>query len=291
MTVKKVSVLVTDLDNTLYDWFSMWYAGFRPMLDALVAKTGIPEEQLVREIKAVHEKRGTSEYAFLLQELPSILKDVPAEEVPARFDDVIHAYNSGRKHNLKLYEGVHETLTAIRAAGCIVVGYTESLGFYTLRRVINLGLDEVFDYLYSPPDHELPEGIRLEKIRKYGADQYALKHAVHRMTPAGEKKPNPDILRSIINDVGGSIENAAYVGDSLTKDVAMAQAIDVLDMWAKYGESYGREEYDLLRHVTHWTPQAVAAEKTTTAAEIRPTITLQERFGEILQHIEPIAKA
>lgn len=287
---KKITVFVTDLDNTLYDWFEMWHAGFRPMLDGLVAATGIAEEQLVTEIKAVHERRGTSEYAFLLQELPSLLKIAPAEEIPKKFDDVIHAHNSGRKHALHLYPGVLETLTRIKEAGCLIVGYTESLGFYTLRRVITLELDRFFDYLYSPPDHELPEGVQLEKIRHYGEDQYSLRHAQHRLTPDGEKKPNPDILRSIINDVGGAIESTAYVGDSLTKDVAMAQAINVLDMWAKYGESHKRAEYELLRRVTHWTPEAVAVEKAKTAAEVNPTIVLRESFSEVLEYVDPSRK-
>jgi phosphoglycolate phosphatase-like HAD superfamily hydrolase len=287
---KKITVLVTDLDNTLYDWFAMWYAGFRSMLDALVAETGISEDQLIGEIKAVHERRGTSEYAFLLQELPSLLKVAPAGEIPKRFDHVIHAYNSGRKHALELYPGVLETLTAIKRSGCLIVGYTESLGFYTLRRVITLELDGLFDYLYSPPDHELPEGTRIENIRRYSAGQYSLQHAQHRTTPEGEKKPNPHILGSLISEVGGTIENTAYVGDSLTKDVAMAQAINVFDMWAKYGESHKRAEYELLRRVTHWTPEAVAAEKAKTAEEVMPTTVLNEGFYEILDHVEPHKK-
>ena len=71
MNRKKVSVLITDLDNTLYDWFEVWYQSFRAMLTRLVKDSGVPEEALITEIKEIHERHGTSEYLMLLTELPS----------------------------------------------------------------------------------------------------------------------------------------------------------------------------------------------------------------------------
>jgi FMN phosphatase YigB (HAD superfamily) len=61
--------------------------------------------------------------------------------------------------------------------------------------------------------------------------------------------------------VGSSTGRCAYVGDSLFKDVAMAREVGVFDIHAKYGESQRREEYSLLRHVSHWTEADVQREK------------------------------
>ena len=69
---RDISVLVTDLDNTLFDWFDIWYTSFSAMLNEIVRISNIPIEVLEREIKTVHEKHGTSEYAFLIEELPSL---------------------------------------------------------------------------------------------------------------------------------------------------------------------------------------------------------------------------
>jgi phosphoglycolate phosphatase-like HAD superfamily hydrolase len=55
-----VSMLITDLDNTLWDWFEAWFRSFSAMLDRLSSKTGISKEQLENEIREVHQRHGTS---------------------------------------------------------------------------------------------------------------------------------------------------------------------------------------------------------------------------------------
>ena len=46
---KNVSVIITDLDNTLFDWFDIWYKSFNAMLSLLVNKSGIPQDKLEEE--------------------------------------------------------------------------------------------------------------------------------------------------------------------------------------------------------------------------------------------------
>jgi hypothetical protein len=51
------------------------------------------------------------------------------------------------------------------------------------------------------------------------------------------------------------------VGDSPTKDVAMAQDVGISDVYARYGRAQHTEAYDLLREVTHWSDADVEREK------------------------------
>jgi hypothetical protein len=44
-----VSLLITDLDNTLFDWFGIWHASFSAMLDKTVELSGVPREVLEAE--------------------------------------------------------------------------------------------------------------------------------------------------------------------------------------------------------------------------------------------------
>ena len=62
----RVSVIITDLDNTLFDWVEIWFQPFNAMLEKLVSSSGIPRQQLIDEIREVHQKHGSSEYAFLI---------------------------------------------------------------------------------------------------------------------------------------------------------------------------------------------------------------------------------
>src|SRR5262245_8688451 len=212
---RRVTAVVTDVDNTLYDWMAMWWPAFGGMLARLADDSGVPRETLEREFHALHQRHGTTEYAFAIQELPSLLALHPGEALVARSATAIDEYRTARRRTLRLYPGVGETLGAIRAAGCLVVGYTESRAYYVNYRIRALGLDGLLDYVYSPPDHPLPGGVRPEAIRRYPAAHYQLARTVHRQLPEGTAKPDAAVLRGILREIGADPARAIYVGDSL----------------------------------------------------------------------------
>jgi phosphoglycolate phosphatase len=205
----------------------------------------------------------------------------PGGRLTTIYAEAIAAYRAERDSALKLYDGVRETLELLRERGCCLVGYTESMAFYTNFRLRKTGVDELLDVLYSPADHALP--AKPEDLRKYPAEHYDLRRTVHRYTPHGELKPNPHILRTILADMRVRPNEALYVGDSKSKDVAMAQEVGVLDVWAAYGAVQHKVEYELLRRVSHWPDTAVEAEKRSLASDdIRPTVSLRTSFAELL---------
>lgn len=275
--------LITDLDNTLFDWVELWLNCFSPMLDEIAAISGISRETLIPEIAAVHQKHGTSEYSFLIEELPSlqrILDGRPATEVFAR---AIEIYREQRSEHLKLYPTVAETLLKIKGRGARIIGYTESMAFYSNYRLRRLGLDGVLDFVFCPRDHLLPEGLGPEDFRRYPAERYELTYTKQEFTPRSSKKPDPVVLNTIISNLGLSKADCVYVGDNLMKDVAMAIDCGIDDVWAKFGQAHKRPEYKLLQEVTHWTPQEVEREQRIREREhVHPTYTLEETYSEIL---------
>jgi len=188
--------LITDVDNTLFDWVDVWYRSFTAMLKKIVEITGIPEDELYFPISMVHQKYGTSEYSFLLEELP-ILRARYGARVIDELAPAIDAFRGARRDALRLYPGVMPSLEKLKADGIIIVSYTESTSFNVNYRFRKLKLDTVVDYLYSPPDHFIPYDD-VTSLRKYPPEFYLLKHTVHRHTPQGEKKPNPHILSCIL---------------------------------------------------------------------------------------------
>ena len=281
-----VTVLVTDMDNTLFDWLGMWQAAFGAMLERLVADSGVPRETLEEEFFALHQRHGTTEYAFAIQELPSLRARHPPEELPTRYAAAIEAYRTMRRRTLALYPGVLDTLRAVRAAGALVVAYTESRAYYADYRVRTLGLDGALDYLYSLPDHALPEGMTPSQIRRYPPEHYRLRSTEHRHTREGAWKPDASVLLEILRDVGAEPGRAVYVGDSLVKDVAMAQAASVVDVFARYGDVRSRPGYALLRRVTHWSPAMMARSEALREADVRPTHVLVDGFAELLALVD-----
>lgn len=278
-----VRLVVTDLDNTLFDWLEIWHAAFSAMLERLSEDSGVPRGILEAEFKEVHQRHGTVEYAFAIEELPSLRLAAHGSDVVRRFDAAIQAFREQRRVYLRLYPEVDSTLRTLRQQGCGLAAFTESLAFYSAYRIRKLDLDLLLDALYSPADHDLPEGQSRERLRSYPDDHYRLRNTLHHHTPAGERKPNPDILLSIIRDLGADPESTVYIGDSLAKDVSMAQDAGVIDVWAAYGYAPNRAEYKLLRRVTHWSKQDVDRERLLSSKDVRPTYVLEQSFAELLR--------
>jgi phosphoglycolate phosphatase len=283
----RVSLLITDLDNTLYDWFEIWYGPFSAMLDTVVKMSGVESSVLEKEIRAVHQKRRTSEYSYLLDELPSLKSLHPDQKIAEVYSDAIRRFRSERKRKRRLYPDVRETLEYVKNRGTKIVAYTESLAFYTAQRILHLELDGIIDYVYSPKDHGFPEGVTPQSLRTQPPDAYKFEYTEHRFTPEDKLKPAPDILRLIICEIGGNQAEVAYIGDSLMKDVAMAQDAGVYDVWARYGLVQHKAEYDLLRRVSHWSEEDVLRERELSeGATVSPSFILYESMKELRQLFE-----
>jgi FMN phosphatase YigB (HAD superfamily) len=278
--------LITDLDNTLFDWVDLWHACFTAMMAKVVEISGIPFDALKPEIRKIHQQHGTSEYSFLLEEMPSLSKMLAGRTAVQVFKPAIDAFQTVRRQRLALYPTVADTLLKIKGTGAIVVGYTESMAFYSNYRVRRLGLDGVFDYMFSPQDHDLPDSISVDEIRKYPASHYRFQYTEQHHTPKNSFKPDAKVLLKIVKELGIDRPECVYVGDSLTKDVAMAQDAKITDVYAKYGRAQHTGAYALLREVTHWNDTDVQREKLIGEREVQPGIILESNFGQLLDHFE-----
>jgi|SRR5271165_1547470 len=123
-------LLITDLDNTLYDWVMFFTASFRAMVSSLTTIIDLPEETILEQFKEVHQKYGNSEQPFAVLELRSVQEKfggLSREQVLKILDPALHKFNSVRKASLTLYPGVRDTLSLLRSRGVKIVGHTESV--------------------------------------------------------------------------------------------------------------------------------------------------------------------
>ncbi|WP_192796563.1 HAD family hydrolase [Serinicoccus kebangsaanensis] len=179
-------MLITDLDNTLWDWFEAWYQSFSALLDGLVSISGANRQTLEQQIKAVHQQRGTTEYSNLIREVPALVEFADGRDPFDVFNDALHAQNSARKHTTRLYPGVDEKLRALKNRGLRIVAYPESGAYWTESRLRHTGLDGVIDVLYPSPDHDVAAGVDPEDLRtgRY-TGTYGLQATEHHHLPTG----------------------------------------------------------------------------------------------------------
>ncbi len=285
---KRVNFVITDLDDTIWDWLSMWHASFNPFLERISNELGINKSELKNDFKQLHQKYGTTEASFIIEEL----KLLNAEQREKIYEElsynkgIMHEYYSNKKHNLRLYEGVLKTLTSIKSKGAMIVGFTESHSFYTKYRLKTLNLDGLIDCIYAPIDAGVPDSVK----KFYGEGHWEPQKTEFRYLARAVKKPNAEILEIILKDFNAEKENTIYIGDKLDRDVYMAQQAHITSVYAQYGHKIVGPEYDLLREVTHWTHEDVQREikfkEEFKGKSIIPDIVLQNSFKEIEDFVE-----
>lgn len=284
--MKKISAVIFDVDNTLYDFMDFYNPAMTAMIDKISEKSGVEKDQLIKEFRAIHQREGTSEYVFAVQELPSLLALHPNDNIAELYDDAIYAFRSERKKHLKLYDGVLETLHEIKKSGTRIIAYTESPGFHAMSRLKRLGLDGVIDVVYSMPDHEIPQDKDMDVVRMYPESNYRFETTEMRFTPRGVLKPDPASIQAIIHDLNMDEDGVLYVGDHLMKDMAMAKKIGLNAAHASYGVYMDPAKYGLLRQISFWTDEMIEKEKKFHEANPMPPDVTLENISDLLKNYE-----
>src|SRR4051812_44083129 len=112
-----LSLFVTDIDNTLFDWVGYYVRAFSGMLEAVEEILRIPYAQLAEEAKEVFIRHGSIEYPFVVQELPSVA-GVFGDDIDGMLARVVkparQRFNALAEPLLRTYEGVPAALAAFR---------------------------------------------------------------------------------------------------------------------------------------------------------------------------------
>jgi len=276
MGTRRVSLVITDLDNTLYDWVGWFVPAFYAMSESAAEILEVDLEKLLNEIRDVHRHHGSSEHPFSLLETKSVqekFKGISTPDRIERLDAAFYRFNSVRKHSLVLYEGVLQTLAALESLGVSIAGYTDARIPNSMFRVNSLGLDRYLSHLYAPAAR-FPSDL----LQKENDPEFL------RILPEDDKKPNQQVLLDICRDLGVHPANTIYVGDSLSRDVFMANGTGVRSAWARYGTLVDPELWKKLVRITHWTEEDIKndAQLRMKSANATPDYVLNQ-FSDILE--------
>jgi FMN phosphatase YigB (HAD superfamily) len=271
-------LIVTDLDNTLYDWVEYFVTAFYAMVDELALLIPIERDALLDEFREVHRHHHNSEHPFAVLELPSVKKHFDGSsptEVLQALGAALVAFNRARRQTLVLYPGVRETLTDLRTSGVTIVGHTEALGVQAYARLEMLDVRQYFQHLYAL---DLPIGPHPRSGPIIGDPSPDFIHLI----PPAERKPNPALLLDICRQQGVDPSETWYVGDSLTRDMSMAKRAGTWAIWARYGTRYDKNKWGRLVRVTHWTDEDVQreAELKRQFADVKPDVSI-DSFADI----------
>ncbi|MGH3692742.1 MAG: HAD family hydrolase [Pseudonocardiaceae bacterium] len=275
----KVDALILDMDNTLYDWVAFFVPALYAMAEVVGKLLHVPTELVLRELREVHRTYGNTEHPFALLETRLVQSAFPRatrQEAHDALQPAFRAFNKERATRLRLYPEVASTLATVRAAGCRVFGHTEATVVNIEYRLQKLKIADFFDKVFASKWNGLshPQG-RDSK----GSGQRVL------VLPTVARKPDPEALRVLLNEIHAVPSRTLYVGDSLSRDVQMANQAGVLAAWAKYGSSNQKELWEKLVHVSHWAGESVAAVDSERSGHVPLKLKYRSitRFGQLLE--------
>lgn len=286
-----ISLVFTDLDNTLYDWVAWYSRALYRLLDRAAARSGIPKARLLAEMQQLYRHRHGLEEPEALLHAPSIVR---------RFGDPIRArealaqtfasyYHARHATGLRSYPGVRSTLQRLAAAGVMVVGHTEAPANHAVARLRALGLEHALVSLLAAPPAPNDPTVG-------DADFDELPFPVRCLDPE-ERKPNPAVLHQLCDRFGIPTRRALYVGDSLGRDVRMAHDAGMWTAWARYGTRHDPRDWARVVEVSPWTAsQRAQAQVLTPRDGARPDVILHDSFEELLDHFhfgaqQPVASS
>ncbi|MFN9488130.1 MAG: HAD family hydrolase [Cyanobacteriota bacterium] len=281
-----IKLVVCDLDNTLYDWVTFFSRAFYAMVDIAVPILGVDKDQILDELQAIHKHYHNSEQPFALLEIPSTKQRFPAlapEQMCAELDSAFHKFNSVRNSTLRPYPGVHRFLSIIAERGTRIVGHTEATVLNAEFRLKKLNLISFFEKIYAI-EHQGPEHPR---INYYKQSQNPSNCDI-RILRLHQRKPDKQILLNICADAGVRPAEALYVGDSITRDIGMANAAGVHSAWAKYGTLFDTHDWDNLVRISHWCEEDITRNNLARRmyGSSKPEVVLEKRIDELLDFFD-----
>jgi FMN phosphatase YigB (HAD superfamily) len=279
--VQRFSAIVFDLDNTIYDWYRAFIPAMYGMIDAACEILSCDKELLLSQLRNVHIRNHDVEHPFSIVETPLVQAIIESHSSDYAFkllDPAFHIFNKLRKENLRLFEGAAETLAMLRTRDIAVFAYTDSKYYAALGRISRLNIADLFDRIYC---REKSHTLKLETYKH--SDLSALGNKIKEL-PSHQQKPNPVVLKELIQTENYEISACAYIGDSIAKDILMAKNAGCYSIWAKYGAYVDTAMYEKLVRISHWTEEDIELERRyrEQAKNIKPDFVCERSITEIL---------
>jgi FMN phosphatase YigB (HAD superfamily) len=245
-------LLITDLDNTLYNFIDYFGPSFRGMVHALANKTKLKENEIIQDFKKVYALRGSLEYAFAIQEL-DLTQDMSEEDVFKLIQLAKAVFSRVRQKNLVPYSGVRDCLKWLRKEEVVIVGLSNAPIYNAEIRLKQLKLDGYFDGLAAWQGPDMP-------ISKYTQDvMHNIDSPLYRSNISkiwkiqlGNLKPSTYAFDLIQQHFGIEKRNVWVIGDSIYNDVEPGISLGFNGIWAQYGTIHDKKNLATALEVTNW---------------------------------------
>ncbi|MBY0547093.1 MAG: HAD family hydrolase [Candidatus Obscuribacterales bacterium] len=254
-----VRLAVVDLDGTLMSTSRHLSLGIENGNKVLAAATGLSEETvsglMAEQFGKLKSFTNPWTVEMALAERLNVGK--PGSMTYEHFrthvsDPYWKVFDNTVTQNLKLYEGVHSTLGALRQKGVPVILWSNSPASAVIPRIRPHGIDTQISRAVMLENAKPPSGLAPELLQ-HGAERLASfmgrENSAFTTLSRDLAKPAPSFLNDVMKESNLRPSQVMVIGDSLQSDMGLAQQAGARGLWARWAEVDAR--YDaLLNKVT-----------------------------------------
>jgi FMN phosphatase YigB (HAD superfamily) len=254
------ALLITDLDNTLYDFPAYYQAGLRAMVVRLGEALDIETNAVVEGLRSIYSSHHSIEYPFAIEEMPE-LRSVHENDRRDLIADALSCFWKEATAALSLYPTVLETLDELTRQGVPIIAYTDAPIHEAMRRIRCLEIDRYITGLVAQQwfrrRRRTTFVVPLRTVPGFMAPPRRFKIAWR--VPYIDRKPNAAMYERIRCVFDIPAERVTVIGDSVPRDLAPAVQIGMRTVWARYGRRTGSaDETLLMKVVPHRLPEVGA---------------------------------
>jgi phosphoglycolate phosphatase len=241
--------------------------------------SGVNYDDLVDSLHLKNQKLGTIEHPFALIDTEIICDRYAAYSREERIDlfmPAFRAFDRERRRRLSLYPGAEDLLNYCKSFGVRVIALSEAHVPAVHSRLELLDVEKFFRIIYCVRPRGFEKEGRFDRIKRKLDSQY-------RLIDFGLKKPDPMFISSVMREQSLRRSNAIYVGDSLDRDIRIANDAGIQSAWAAYGVRHNEKNAEFLVRLSHWTADEVEAYKARARLrEAVPNFELSQSLEELI---------
>ena len=290
---KDVRMVISDLDNTMYDWTAFSVPTFREAIPRIAETLGVYTPDLYKEMARVLTSRGVEDpFMWEAQKYARNFKgsrDTYSDRISSVYYEILHR---NRLRYIGLYPQVRETLVELSENNIIAAVLSDAPLPCARGRITELGIDSLISALVAqkvvePAISEIVDSLDLRFGRKMVGMFNRVRSEIGFVEEVGAKKPSLDGVKILLDKFKVSPEEVLIVGDSLHADGGLAEALGARYVFASYGADLPGEYKELLAQLNSNTDKRVDPPSGFASSHLIPPIVAQAAsFAEVLNHLK-----
>jgi FMN phosphatase YigB (HAD superfamily) len=272
--------IITDLDNTIYDFARYYEAGLAGLVSRICAEFDFSTADATARLREVYTARRSIEYPFAIEEFPELRS--MSEESRSKFvREALTAFWDGATGQLQAYHTVRETLRHLDQEGIPVVAYTDAPIHEAMRRLRALGIDRYFTGIVAQSWFRRKNGTIIVLLDDLPGHRRASRHLKFVWRASwDDRKPSELIYRKIALGMELNPRNIVVIGDSVERDLLPAIELGCTGVWASYGKRTTGGERLLRQVVPHLLPEVRNIRSASSSG-----ICEAYQFEDVVQHL------